>query len=244
MRKTIHLIALLCMISSCKVYHASQAEWYFYPIKQDTSLVADSSTQAIISPYQSQLDGSMKEIVGYCKTELTKQRPEGTLNNFFADVMRLQARKYFGVNPDMAFSNYGGLRVPSLPKGPLTVNHIYELMPFDNELVLLTIDGATLLKIFEYMAARGGEPISGANFKINSGKPVDIDMGGSPLDLNKNYVICTSDYLANGGDDLTFLKAFKPQTKSIKIRDAIIDYLKEYKPTLDIKLDGRVQIKQ
>jgi hypothetical protein len=61
-----------------------------------------------------------------------------------------------------------------------------------------------------------------------------------PFDKKKNYFVLTSDYLQKGGDQMDFFKnPLKLYALNYKIRDAIIDYLKEI-DTLKATTDNRI----
>ncbi|MFN8316800.1 MAG: 5'-nucleotidase [Chitinophagales bacterium] len=102
--------------------------------------------------------------------------------------------------------NLGGIRQPQLPAGNVTLGNIFELMPFDNMIVLLVLDGKTTKQFLDIMAASGGLPISGVRYTISNETATAISFNGVPFDENKTYTLAISDYLANGGDKLDFLK--------------------------------------
>ena len=58
----------------------------------------------------------------------------------------------------------------------------------------------------------------------------------------KKIRVLTSDYLANGGDNMDFFIGKNQNKLGIKLRDAIIEYC-EQKDTLRINLDNRLVFK-
>ena len=189
----------------------------------------------------------MNDVVVYSEVEINKDKPEGLLNNFFGDAMAEAARDK-GIAFDFAFSNYGGLR-GSLPQGNIPRSKIFELMPFENALVTVKFKGSDIQSFFDFLAKSGGDPISGARFKIDkaSGKAVDITVNGKPLDMEKDYVVLTSDYMANGGDGgVVFSKGIERTDYNYLLRDALLYYankIKQSGKTLKPELDGRISIK-
>ena len=166
----------------------------------------------------------------YATQALTKELPEGNLGNYCADASLRQAIiKCNQLNleqPDFCFLNHGGLR-SSLPQGIITVGNVFELMPFENELVYLKVSSATVDSILNWIAIKGGAPIIQNQVKKNE----------------IQYKIITSDYLANGGDGLYFLKQEKPISLGIKVRDAFIQDLQNIgsrKDSLSVQKDGRL----
>ncbi len=211
----------------------------------NATIPSDSAIQAFIFPYKNKLDSIMNDLVGVSAIEITKNRPEGTLNNFFADAM-FDSGKDQGLDFDFAYSNYGGLRTP-LPKGEIYRYKIYELMPFENAFALVTFKGEDTQAFFDFIAASGGEPISGASFTIHNKKAVDIFINGQPFNKRKTYKILTSDYMANGGDGgLIFSKSITNTPLNYKLRDALFHYLEKKQKAGEILnpvIDGRIKIK-
>lgn len=208
------------------------------------SYPSDSSSHRIIAPYKEKLDREMNEIVGTTDTAFVKEkdRPETLLGNLVADIV-LQASGSDGRQADISLLNNGGLRT-SLPKGDISRGKIYELMPFDNEIVVLTLNGKQMFELFKYIAATGGVPAAGLHMGIKGMIPVDMKIGGMAFDSSKTYRVATSDYLAAGGDKMSFFRQpVKTETTGIRIRDAIISYFKSEQQKgrlISSRLDGRI----
>jgi 2',3'-cyclic-nucleotide 2'-phosphodiesterase (5'-nucleotidase family) len=221
-QKILFSIACITIISACKhVYYIEQKNTQ-YKIEQ-----IDSKTQIeqIIQPYKIQLDSAMNEIIGHCATTLEKEQPEGTLGNFLAEAIKIQAEKEYKTTVDLAIINNGGIRIPSLPKGNITRRIIFELMPFDNVLIIIKTPGDSLIKCFNVMAEKGGWPIAGAKYVINKNKAKNILIQDKPIEKSKIYTLAISDYLANGGDNLTMFNKLETINTGYLQRNAIIDYI-------------------
>ena len=100
------------------------------------------------------------------------------------------------------------------------------------------------MKMINHFATKGGEPIS-HHFKmvIEDGKPTNVTINGKPIDKNRTYKMATTDYIANGGDRLSFLKDRPTAHLEKFFRDAVIEYIKAETAkgnVMDAKLDGRV----
>jgi 2',3'-cyclic-nucleotide 2'-phosphodiesterase (5'-nucleotidase family) len=145
--------------------------------------------------------------------------------------------------PDFLFLNHGGLRA-SLPRGKITIGNVYEVMPFENELVVLTMNGTDADSVLQHIASMGGAPVSGVRFSIDGKRAKDITVNGTALSATKVYHVATSDYLANGGDGFSVLKKFtERKILSLKVRDALLLDLKNSGMTGDsiiIQKDGRL----
>ncbi|WP_347157906.1 5'-nucleotidase [Pontibacter chitinilyticus] len=187
----------------------------------DSTLTADPQTEAFIKPFRQQVTAKMSEVIGFAPTELSKGDYQSALGNFVVDLQKAQSEPLYGKPIDLSLTTNGGLRQP-LPQGNITVGNVFELMPFENELVVLTLAGGTVQELFDYAVEKKWAPIGGATYTIKNGKPTDIKIGGKPFDPNKSYTLVTSDYLAGGGDDLSMLKkATKTEKVGLLLRDAI-----------------------
>ncbi len=204
----------------------------------------DAKIAALISPYKDSLEKTMTSIIVVNEKSISKGQPESELGNLLADILLEQGNNCCNKQVDVAVLNNGGIRVPQLAAGNVTLGKIYEIMPFDNRLVLLDLPGKELKELFNAIAAAGGWPISGARFVIANKKATEIFVGGVPLNESKTYTIALSDYLTEGGDNLSMLKG-KPITDSGKnIREAFIDAFTEIHKKgkkLTGSLEGRIK---
>jgi 2',3'-cyclic-nucleotide 2'-phosphodiesterase (5'-nucleotidase family) len=199
----------------------------------------DSSIQNFLQPYKDQMTESMSTVLATLTTDLEKKQPECTLGNFMADAMYLMAEKKYGIHPDAAFMNYGGIRLPYLKAGTITRGKIYELFPFDNILVLVKLKGNIFKQFLDHISARGGWPVAGMTMQIQNNKATNVKIGGAALDEEKEYIIAIGDYTANGGDDASMLKGLPQINNGYLMRDALIDYA-VYLKNIQVQLEKRV----
>ena len=222
----------------------------------------DSLITSIIEPYKIGIDSVMNEVLCVSEIEMTKGRPESLLGNFVTDLCLDQ----YSDLADICIMNNGGLR-STLPQGEITRGKIYELMPFENELVILELNTLELFDLIEYIFVREGEPFSGLsvysidscmvlssrNILYRQGDDILMSVpviasscGGeeevyivSKIEETYKIRVLTSDYLANGGDKMSFFNNKNQLKVGLKIRDAIINYCKT-EQTISSKLDGRI----
>ncbi len=206
----------------------------------------DVAALAVIEPYKNSINVEMSEILCYSEVAITKNQPEGLLNNFVSDLVLYMCNTYHNNTNkryDVSVLNNGGLRA-SLPQGIITVEDVYSLMPFENETVIITLTGSNFLEMVNYIIANGGVPFSGMTIKSKALVVDSILINGQPFDINRQYTVVTSDYLAFGGDKMTFFdNPVHIQNLGVLIRSLIIDYLKEVNAREDSvhpKLDGRI----
>ena len=242
MRFTI-LLSFILLLTACKT-NTFIADVEESSIQMDNSMEADAAIEKLIQPYKTKLDATMNVKIGEIAQSLDKNRPESLLGNWVADALHVQCEQYFEQKIDFTFTNHGGLRIPALNKGDVTIGNIFELMPFDNMMVVVELDYEALMKMVNHFAIKGGEPISHHfNMIIKDGKPTNVTINGKPIDKNRTYKMATTDYLANGGDRLFFLKDMKTAHLQKYFRDAVIEYIKAETAkgnVIDAKLDGRV----
>jgi 2',3'-cyclic-nucleotide 2'-phosphodiesterase (5'-nucleotidase family) len=100
-------------------------------------------------------------------------------------------------------------------------------MPFDNYLVVINLSGYQLTEVCHAIAAGGGWPVSGLKFKITNGLPYQIVINDTPLDLEQQYSVAISDYLANGGDHLDMLRGLPQINTNTLLRDAFLAYFRQ-----------------
>ena len=226
-KKLLPLILVVLLAACNTLYQPAQLVYDDYRISAQQP--KDSGMLQMLAPYTDSLNKSMNEVVGYAEESLEKKQPSGTLGHFVADAMLYEARKRFEEPLDAAFVNYGGQRITQLPKGPITRSTVFELMPFENLIVVQKIKGSVLQQFLDHIAMAGGWPVSGITFQIKNKKAVNVLVNGEPLDNNKTYHIVNSDYVANGGDYAAMLKDIPQINKGYLMRNAFFDYIRSLK---------------
>ncbi len=233
MYKKIFQVALFSLLAAGCTTNArlTKIETKNYRLETVNNSDVDSATYYKILPYQKSLNADMHAVLAFSDQALEKGQPEGLLGDFVADAcLQIANQSYYpddGKKIDFVFLNNGGLR-NALPKGNITKGNVFELMPFENELVVLKINGALVKKIFNFIASKDGAPVAGARFSIKDKQAVNVLINNAVFDSTQTYKAVTSDYLANGGDQLFFLANVKERESiNLKVRDAIIQYLKQ-----------------
>jgi 2',3'-cyclic-nucleotide 2'-phosphodiesterase (5'-nucleotidase family) len=140
--------------------------------------------------------------------------------------MKAMAEKYYQTTVDAAFINYGGIRLNVIKAGAITRGKIFELMPFDNIIILQKIKGSVLQQFLDHIVGRGGWPVAGTTMQIKDKKAVNVLIAGKPIDPNMTYTIANSDYVANGGDNSDMLRTIPQINNGFLLRDALIEYVK------------------
>ncbi len=242
-------IACISLLVACQpsVYVLDHAD--LGVVSVNDTIVDDPEIAAIIEPYKVKLDQKMSRVIGYSPINMyssrTKEQTE--IGNLLADINVSMANKYYKEKVDLGVMTAGGIRAP-LTKGDITVGSIFELMPFENELVVIKVTGDTLLQLLTTAADRKSISFSKTcELEFTSGKVTKAIINNREVKKDEVYSIAISDYLANGGDGLSFFANPKEYTiLNIKVRDSIIEYIEEMtKNDLPIKgeIDNRVIFK-
>lgn len=240
------------LILSASIYLYSCNNYQVNNSSSQVHFISDSLTTVpgidnYIAPYKDSLQREMNKVIGHCERQLSKGMPESLLTNFTADLILSYTNSFCSSkadfpSADIAIINHKGLRTV-LEKGDITVNNIFNLMPFENEIILVTLNQKQIIELFDFMASVGGDGLSGASFVISNDKAVNIKINNQEL-VEKEYIVATSDYLANGGDHFTIFKESdsKYNTK-LKVRDVIINHITELHSnniTINSQLDNRI----
>ena len=230
---------------SPKVWQITKETSVKIPIDNTTDVLADTSYETYLKPYKQRIDAGMNVVIGQAAETMRGHAPESLLSNFSADVYRQAASDFSGEKIDMAVVNLGGLRTV-VNAGDITIGKVFELMPFENELVIVWLRGDKLAELLQFFARVGGEGVSGLRMEINNGKAQNITVNGNPLDVNKLYSIATNDYLAAGNDKMVQLAQHEKRLNTgIKVRNMLLDHIKAETlkgNKIEAKLDGRITI--
>ncbi len=235
----------LVLLCSCANQPRKVADSASVAVKMDSTLnsVVDSDYLAVLEPVKEHKNQIMNQVIGYAPEDLVRLSPESNMLNWGADALLEMARTVTGREVDFAVVNKGGLRC-DLPKGDVTLGSIYSLMPFDNALVIVAMQGSDVIDLCNTFARRRGEGVSGLRMVINGDVAEDIQIGGKPVVPEAVYYVATSDYLSTGTDEMVaFTRALDIFETGLLIRDLYIDYVKN-KGQMSAVVDGRMAVKQ
>ena len=192
-------------------------------IEVDGSL-KNGAMDSLIAPYKAEKEVSMNVVIGEVEETMEVGLPESKLSNLIADVLLTEGRKYIA-DVDIAVTNIGGIR-RTLFAGPLTIGDVFEILPFDNSLLVLEYKGVEILALADAVALKGGEAIAGMTLTIRDGKAEDVKVGGEVVDTARVYKVVSTDYLSWGNDQLEPLANYLKSTPlNMMMRDAMFDYV-------------------
>jgi 2',3'-cyclic-nucleotide 2'-phosphodiesterase (5'-nucleotidase family) len=240
------IIPVLLISFSCKtVYSVKSENVSYHKVDKKQDVIKSPSLDSIIMPYKLKLDNIMNEVIGNCDG-LSIEKPESTLGNWMADALEKNSEIYSGKEVSFAILNYGGIRIKDIPNGEVTLSKMYELMPFENYVSLIDMEGKTVKTLLDRIANYGGWPVSKSlRFKILINQATDIFIDGKPLDPESIYTVALPDYVANGGDDCYFLESLPKTNTEYLLRDLFINEVKTLKnadKNIGAALEGRITI--
>lgn len=244
--KHIFKLCLLLLIFSChQDFHVSKIEGKRIEINE--SLASDEAIEVFIKPFRENVYKNLNSVISYAPE--TYSKTDGELNtaigNLMADAVYQESNPVFnqrtGKDIDFVLLNHGGIR-SIIPKGDVTTKTAYEVMPFDNSVVVVAMKGEQVHEMMTYLSkAKRAHPVSN-QLQLTLDKDFNILSAlvkEEPISNDKIYYVATNDYLYNGGDKMTF---FQPNDSlyvlDYKIRNVLIDYFKKL-DTLQPKIDNR-----
>ncbi len=240
------LFVTISLMTSCSKSPKKLSKIEGKQIPINTNYSEPDSINNYIKPYRNRINNVLDSTLAYATHKISKQ--DGTHNtsagNLMADIIYLQANPIFKSrtkkNIDFVLLNHGGIR-SIISKGPVTARTAYEVMPFENTVVVAELNGKSILDLIQYLInSKRAHPLSGAQVILDKNNQLKtLNIQGKPFNPNRTYFVATSNYLVNGGDNMGFFKDGISITETdYKIRNAIIDYFKKV-DTLSPKVDNR-----
>ena len=125
--------------------------------------------------------------------------------------------------------------------GPVTVRDVYQVMPFDNFIALVTLTGTELRETISHgVNPRGCIQVAGVRYTFdpeaeNGEYLIDLTLAdGTPIDPDAEYVVAVNNFMTQGGDGYTMLRdAEKIDNTTILIRECHDRRLPRSRPPRD-----------
>lgn len=231
------------------VYEVSQVSGRSIPVSD--SIPAHDSISEFIQPYKEYIDREMNAVLAYSPKDLVKTDGElnTALGNMMADAVMELANPVFkkrtGNSIDIVLLNHGGIR-SSVEKGDITTRTAFQLMPFENEVVVAKMKGSAVRDLVRYLIDAGvAHPIAGLQLVLNSNNAIEkLLVQGEPVQEEKDYFVATNDYLLQGGDNMVFFsKANEVTSLNYKIRNLLIDYFSKHDIIAPVKDQRFIRLK-
>ena len=202
-----------------------------------------------IKPYREHINKDLDSVLAYCPETLDKSmgKWQTTIGNLMADVSLVRGNLVFQSREkksiDICLLNSGGIR-SILPKGNVTARNAFEIMPFENSMVVIALKGEQIFELVDFFITdKKAHPLAGLTFTIDkNNRPKNILVQGKPIEKETIYYVGTNDYLADGGDNMTFFKkSIQKYDLEYKLRNILIDYFKQV-DTIPVLRDNRIVV--
>ena len=201
----------------------------------------DAVEKALVDRYAVAVAPIASRIVGHLTAPATRdiQDGESAAADLIADSMLAATRSAENGGAQLALVNATGVRV-DLPGGDVRYDSAFAMMPFGNNLVVMTLTGGQLKAALEqqYAQTRTGftrpavlASSEGFTYAVDMAKPKgdrvwDMRLNGKPIDPAATYRVSVNNYLASGGDQLTALTAGTDITdKGVIDLDALVAWI-------------------
>lgn len=187
----------------------------------------DKGVDSVLARYRPRADSLSHTRVAVLQVPLERKGNEYALGHLIADADRNALRT------DFAITNNGGIR-RDLPAGPLDYGMAYEVMPFGNRLVKVTLPGRAMKELMEAILAGGRVEahISGMTVKWDSTgqaghrvKEIRLP-DGHKIDDGHQYTLAVNDFMAQGAEQYSSLTRYPQDPIGVLDLDAFIGYLR------------------
>jgi 5'-nucleotidase len=201
----------------------------------------DAAEQALVARYRAAVAPIANRIIGHLSAPAPNARDDGEspAADLIADSMLAATRAPDMGGAQLALLNATGVRVP-LPAGDIKYAEAFEMMPFGNNLVVMTLTGAQIKAVLEQqystIAASRSKPAAlatsaGFTYAVDLAKPAggrisDMRLSGTLIDSAGKYRVVVNNYLAAGGDGLSdFTVGTDITDKGIIDLDALVAWI-------------------
>jgi 2',3'-cyclic-nucleotide 2'-phosphodiesterase (5'-nucleotidase family) len=243
------------LLTFCSLFSCKTNKYYNYKVEGKKIGVTsekgeNKEIEAYIAPFRANITKELDSVLAYCPEILDKSigKWQTTIGNLLATIVFelgnpvFEKREHKSI--DFCLLNSGGIR-SIIPQGNVTSRTAYEVMPFENSLYVVALKGSQIKEMGTYLLAeKKPHPLYGIQFYVDKNNLTvkRIEINGKPIDDEKIYYVATSDYLSNGGDNMTFFKeSTEKYDLDYKIRNILIDYFKKV-DTIPVLKDEKIII--
>ncbi|MBS4201737.1 5'-nucleotidase C-terminal domain-containing protein [Bacillus sp. FJAT-49732] len=205
----------------------------------------DPEVSAILAKYKELVGPRLNEIVGFAAVPMVGGYPvkgiigDNALGNLIADGMNYEMKS------DFALMNGGGIR-DILDKGEITWEDLFNIQPFNNTLISVTIPGSALEPILNAQISSYGPDVSigGFTYTWNSAtnKVVNIYLpDGTPIDKNGIYTLTVNNYMYEHATDKYKIRQYgKNPVQGPEDLQATVNFVKSFNGPIHYVADGRI----
>lgn len=252
-KNTILFRYFVILLTFSGLFSCKTQEFYNYKIEGKKIGItsekgSNTEIEAYVAPYRDKITKELDSVLAYSPETMDKSKGkwQTTIGNLLATAVFELGNPVFEKRTqktiDICLLNSGGIR-SIIPQGNVSTRTAFEVMPFENSLYVVALKGTQIRAMGTYlMTEKKAHPIYGIQFFAdkNDFTVKRILVNGQPLEDEKTYYVATSDYLANGGDNMTFFQeSTEKYDLDYKIRNVLIDYFKKV-DTLPVLKDEKI----
>lgn len=232
MRKILSLILLISMTTLLCPAQSKVVSYELKKVNGNCTTYNNPQLKKELDKSKKKLEKQTSVVIGYCPEEMVSEMPQSPLSNFLTDILVEIGNEYCQKKNkeavDFSLLNFGGIR-SSLQAGNITIGNIFEIAPFENNLVIADIKGSEVRKIFQRFKVKKCEPYSQqVNIQYAGDYFYKALINGQEIDNNKTYRMITLDFILTGGDDiLKDVELGNVDNTGIVVRDAYIKHIKK-----------------
>jgi 2',3'-cyclic-nucleotide 2'-phosphodiesterase/3'-nucleotidase len=224
-------------------------------LPSDASVASDPAVVRIADAPHRRARAYLDEVLAVSDAPFPAARArlgDSALLELVADVQRAATNAELSMTSLLPGFGYAGL-----PAGEVKVRDVYALYPYENQLVVVELDGATVKALLEHaaefyetatwkdghlvlttkptMVSYNFDVIEGVSYRIDPTAPVgervkDLTRNGRPLAPSDRFTMAVNSYRAQGAGGYSALKSAKVvKLVSEEIRELIIDELRTRK---------------
>jgi 2',3'-cyclic-nucleotide 2'-phosphodiesterase (5'-nucleotidase family) len=191
------------------------------------SITPDPAIAALVRQAMSSVADRISAPVVELGAPLPREGNQYALGNLIADAQRIAGRGDIGV------TNNGGIRT-GVRAGTVTWGDLYEVQPFGNRLVAVTIKGDALRRYFEALVESDAPRyhVSGVRMEFDPTAPRGQRLrqvtlsDRTRLDDRKKYRVIMTDFMASGGDGAQLARDAVVEELNRLDLDVLVDHLR------------------
>jgi len=176
------------------------------------SLTPDPAVQALTEKFSGRMNALLNEPIGSFASAVDARRQSvrngaAPIGNFLADALR------WASGADIAVINAGSIRGDRIfPAGPISIKTVYELLPFQNQVIIKEMKGRDIHRMLEYSASalvgqddnyESSKRVSNGGFLHVSGLMVSIALSS----INKPTLVGDDGSVLSNGNRVKYVGA-------------------------------------
>ncbi|HPR31799.1 MAG TPA: 5'-nucleotidase C-terminal domain-containing protein, partial [Prolixibacteraceae bacterium] len=155
MNRLLLILLLFLWVSCVPVYEAVSFQGNAISFHTQSDSLQDPEFQKQLNPYRQQMKKELSDTLAFSSVPLVSFRPESPLSNLLSDMIFDWGQKSFRnwvTDSSLSFSvmNHGGIR-SALPEGAITVGDLFSLLPFENEMIVLRLNGSQIAELADHL---------------------------------------------------------------------------------------------